>query len=156
MQARVPELILVTQNVDGLHQRAGSQQVIELHGNLTRTKCANNGYLVDSWPPTEEVPPHCPHCGGLLRPNVVWFGESLPEEPLSQARAAVCQSDLVFSIGTSSIVQPAASLPFEAIESGAKLVEINPDQTPLTPYAHFALYGKAGEILPTLVELTWS
>jgi len=156
MQALMPELTLITQNVDGLHQRAGSQQVIELHGNLTRTKCADNGYLVDSWPPTEDVPPHCPHCGGLLRPNVVWFGESLPEETLFQARAAVRQGDLFFSIGTSSFVQPAASLPFEALDSGAKVVEINPDRTPLTAHAHFALYGKAGEILPTLVKLIWS
>ncbi|OQY47740.1 MAG: NAD-dependent protein deacylase [Candidatus Parabeggiatoa sp. nov. 2] len=155
MQARVPELTLITQNIDGLHQRAGSQQIIELHGNLARTKCADNGYLVESWPPTEEVPPHCPRCGGLLRPDVVWFGEPLSKKTLLQAITAVRQCDLVFSVGTSSLVHPAASLPFEALEQGAKLVEINPDETPLTPHVHFVLYGKAGEILPTLVDLTW-
>jgi len=153
MQAQVPELILITQNVDGMHQRAGNQQVIELHGNLTRSRCA--GYLVESWPPTEEVPPPCPHCGGPLRPDVVWFGEPLPAEALHQAIAILRECDIILSIGTSSIVQPAASLPYEGLEYGAKLVEINPEKTPLTPDVHFALLGKSGEVLPNLVEQTW-
>lgn len=155
MQTYVPELTVITQNIDGLHQRAGSQQVIELHGNLMGNKCADNGHLVESWLPTEEVPPRCPHCGGLLRPNVVWFGELLPMDELLLAMDSVNQCDLIFSIGTSSLVEPAASLPFEGLKHGAKLVEINPAQTPLTPHAHFVLYGKAGEILPSLVDLTW-
>lgn len=155
MQACVTELTLITQNIDGLHQRAGSQAVIELHGNLTRTKCARYDYLVDSWPPTDQVPPHCPRCGGLLRPDVVWFGEALPVEALAQSIAALRQCDFVFSVGTSSLVYPAASLPLEVLHKGGKLVEINPEPTPLTPQVHFALHGKSGEILPTLVDLTW-
>ena len=151
MQNCVPELTLITQNVDGLHQRAGSKSVIELHGNLTRTKCADGGYLVDSWALTAEIPPQCPHCGGLLRPDVVWFGESLPEKALSQAMAAIRQCDLFFSIGTSGLVHPAASLPFKALEYGAKLVEINPENTPLTPRMDIVLYGKAGQILPVIM-----
>jgi NAD-dependent deacetylase len=155
MQAQVSELTVITQNVDGMHQRAGHNRVIELHGNLIRHRCANNGYLVENWPATVEVPPPCPHCGGPLRPDVVWFGEPLPAEALDQAIAILRKSDVVLSVGTSSVVQPAASLPFEALESGAKLVEINPNKTPLTPYAHFALFGKSGEILPDLVKQAW-
>ena len=155
MQAHVPKLTVITQNVDGLHQRAGSSAVIELHGNLTRSKCVKQGHLVETWPATEAVPPPCPHCGGLLRPDVVWFGESLPVDVIHQATATIRQCDLVFSIGTSSVVQPAAALPFEALERGAKVVEINPQSTPLTPHVHFALHGPAGQILPALVNLTW-
>ena len=156
MQTHVPQFTLITQNVDGLHQRAGPNQVIELHGNITRTICATNRHVVDSWAPTDEVPPLCPHCGGQLRPDVVWFGEALPEEALRQAMIAVQQSDLVFSIGTSNLVYPAASLPFEALEQGATVIEINPNDTPLTPHVHFALTGQVGQILPILVNLTWS
>ena len=156
MQAHIPEFMIITQNVDGLHQRAGSKPVIELHGNITRTKCALCNKIVDNWPTTdEEVPPHCPHCDGLLRPDVVWFGESLPEEAFSQAMTAVMQSDLVFSLGTSSLVYPAAALPYQALEHGTKLIEINPNNTPLTPHVHFALSGQVGQILPMLVNSTW-
>ncbi len=153
MQTDIPKFTIITQNIDGLHQRAGSQFVIELHGNLTRNKCVDNGHIIEKWQPSDEVPPRCPRCKGLLRPDVVWFGEFLPEATLSQAMKAVEQCDLLFSIGTSSIVQPAASLPFNALEHGAKLVEINPENTPLTPYVDFILYGKSGEILPRLIDL---
>lgn len=156
MQKHIPEFIIITQNVDGLHQRAGNEQVIELHGNITRTKCVLQGHLVHSWPDTDEVPPHCPHCDGLLRPDVVWFGEPLPEKALSQAITAVQQCDLVFSLGTSNLVYPAAHLPYQALEHGAKVIEINPNHTPLTPHIHFALSGQVGQILPTLVNLTWA
>jgi len=151
MQKYVPELILITQNVDNLHQRAGNKAVIELHGNLLRTKCAEGGYLVSSWPPTEEVPPRCPNCGELLRPDVVWFGEMLPKDALVQALTASRQCDLFFSIGTSSLVHPAASLPLEALKHGAKVVEINPEATPLTSQVDI-VYGKAGNVLPTLMQ----
>jgi len=155
MQTYVPTLTVITQNVDGLHQQAGNQTVLELHGNITRSKCVKNSHIVNSWAPTDEVPPRCPHCGELLRPDVVWFGELLPEAVLEQAMQVVKVCDLVFSVGTSSVVEPAASLPFEALRCGATLVEINSDSTPLTPHAHFVLYGKSGEILPKLVESTW-
>lgn len=152
LETLVPQFTLITQNVDGLHQRAGSQNVIELHGNIMRTKCFDNGRLVTSWPQTNEVPPRCPHCGGLLRPDVVWFGENLPHDALETAVTRAQNCDIFFSIGTSALVQPAASLPLEAIQAGTITVEINPQPTPLTPYATFALTGNAGSLLPTLIK----
>ncbi len=143
---------LITQNVDGLHHRAGSVNVIELHGNIYRTKCFTENVLIETWPETEAVPPLCPRCGGLLRPDVVWFNESLPPAALTAAIAAANDGDVFFSIGTSSVVQPAASLPYSALEQGAPLVEINPADTPLTPLATHVLRGPAGEILPALVR----
>ncbi len=121
---------LITQNVDGLHQRAGSRNVIELHGNITRTKCSEEGTIVSSWKDTGDVPPKCPHCGGLLRPDVVWFEEPMPEEEMRQAMTASTHCDFFFSIGTSTVVYPAAALPSEALRSGATVVEINPQPTP--------------------------
>ena len=152
LESKVPKLTLITQNVDGLHQRAGSRAVIELHGNIMRTKCFDNGRLIQSWPPTDEVPPRCPHCGGLLRPDVVWFGESLPHDALETAVTSAQSCDIFFSIGTSSLVQPAASLPIEAIQAGAVTVEINPQPTPLTSHVEYALTGGAGSILPALLD----
>ena len=151
LESKVPKLTLITQNVDGLHQRAGSRAIIELHGNIMRTKCFDNGRLVQSWPPTDEVPPRCPHCGGLLRPDVVWFGESLPHDALETAVSSAQSCDIFFSIGTSALVQPAASLPIEAIQAGAVTVEINPQPTPLTSHIDYALKGGAGSILPALL-----
>jgi NAD-dependent deacetylase len=151
MAERVPHLTLVTQNIDGLHQQAGSPAVIELHGNIYRTKCFDEGVIVESWPETDEVPPRCPRCGSWLRPDVVWFGESLPAEGLQTAMAAARACDLFFSIGTSAIVQPAASLPHVALEAGATVVEINPDVTLLTRYATYVLRGPAGVVLPALL-----
>jgi NAD-dependent deacetylase len=152
LQSFFPEFTLITQNVDGLHQRAGSTQVIELHGNITRTKCSVEGITVDHWIDEEHEPPRCPNCGGLLRPDVVWFGESLPETALAAAIHSTQSCDLFFSIGTSAIVQPAASLPIHALQSGADVVEINIDQTPLTTYATYFVRGLAGEVLPALLR----
>ena len=148
-----PQFHLITQNVDGLHQRAGSPNVIELHGNITRTKCFDEGTLISNWPDTEDVPPKCPNCGGLLRPDVVWFEEPLPETEMNLATQASTTCDVLLSIGTSTIVYPAASLPFEALRSGATVVEINPHPTPLTSQAHFVLQGAAGVIVPELLRL---
>lgn len=155
LEQRAPQFTLVTQNVDGLHQRAGSRRVIELHGNITRTKCFNEDRVVEEWSATEEVPPRCPRCGGWLRPDVVWFGEMLPPAAFEQALRASRACDLFFSIGTSSLVYPAASLPDEALGQGAVLVEINPDATSLTPRAIYSLRGPAGRLLPALLEATW-
>lgn len=155
MEKRVPEFTLVTQNVDSLHHRAGSQNVIELHGNISRNKCFDEGTIVTAWPETGKVPPRCPRCQGLLRPDVVWFGEQLPNEALGRAFAAARNCDVFFSVGTSALVQPAASLPLEAAESGAVTVEINPQPTPISAFMDFVLSGPAGEILPALVETTW-
>ena len=151
----VPELTLVTQNVDGLHARAGSQRVIELHGNIHRTKCFEEGVGVESGVLSADGPPRCPACGGPLRPDVVWFGESLPPQALAAAEAAAGACDLLFSIGTSAAVFPAAQLPVTALQSGAMVVEINKDRTPLTGIATFSLLGQAGEILPRLLAATW-
>ncbi len=151
LEQRLSRFTLITQNVDGLHARAGSSNIIELHGNINRTKCFDEGNVVDSWPPTTEVPPRCPRCGGLLRPDVVWFGEMLPSGALDAAFEAAQQCDLFFSVGTSALVQPAASLPLAALERGAVVVEINPDTTPLTAHVTFALQGPAGRILPKLL-----
>jgi NAD-dependent deacetylase len=144
-ERRVPRFTLITQNVDGLHQRAGSRNVIELHGNIARTKCFEEDTLVDHWEDTGEVPPRCPRCGGRLRPDVVWFNEMLPPQAIEQALEASRACDVFLSIGTSALVHPAASLPFEASERGATLIEVNPDETPLTAHAHFRLCGTASK-----------
>jgi NAD-dependent deacetylase len=155
LERRIPQFTLVTQNVDGLHQRAGSRNIIELHGNITRTKCFEENVAVEKWEETGEVPPRCPRCGGRLRPDVVWFNEELPADAVERAIAASRSCDVFFSIGTSSQVYPAASLPFEALDAGAIVVEINPDETPLTSRADYALRGASGVILPELVNTVW-
>lgn len=143
---------LITQNVDGLHQRAGSKKIIELHGSIARTKCSFDGDLVEAWSETAQVPPPCPRCGHPLRPDVVWFGESLPRAALAAAVEAAQRCDVFLSIGTSSVVEPAASLPRLAAERGATVIEINPDRTPLTDFVPYWLQGRSGEILPKLIE----
>lgn len=155
MSRRIPHFILVTQNVDGLHQRAGSPVVIELHGNIKRVKCFRCEEVVGIWAEVESGVPACPACGGLLRPDVVWFGEGLPEQAMQAARQAAASCQVFFSIGTSALIYPAAGLPHFALDHGATLVEINAETTPLTPYAHFHLPGLSGEILPALVTATW-
>ncbi len=147
----VPDFALITQNVDGLHGRAGNIGVIELHGNITRTKCSMEGEIVEEYE-EDASPPVCPNCGAPLRPDVVWFGEMLPPAAMETASNAARTCDLFLSVGTSSLVYPAAGLPREALASGATLVEINPDETPLTAYAHYSLRGKAGDCLPSLVS----
>lgn len=151
METIFPEFHLITQNVDGLHQRAGSTNVIELHGNIARTKCFDENTIVSSWPNTNEVPPRCPHCGGFLRPDVVWFEESLPEQEFQAAQKSSTLCDVFLSVGTSSLVYPAASLPVAARKNGAILIEINPQPTPLSAEAHFTLRGAAGVVLPQLL-----
>jgi NAD-dependent deacetylase len=150
----IRRLTLITQNVDGLHQRAGSQQVIELHGNILVNRCHRTGQVItdEQLIASDESPPRSPHHPqGLARPGVVWFGEALPGEALEQAFASLMECDLFFSIGTSTQVEPAASLPFMARERGALVVEVNPDETPLTPVADFSLCGPSGEVLPAII-----
>jgi NAD-dependent deacetylase len=146
-----PELLVVTQNVDGLHQRAGSARVIELHGNIMRTKCSAENLVVEHWEAEPGEVPRCGQCAAYLRPDVVWFGEMLPMNALASAERAVAEADLVLSVGTSSLVQPAASLPYSALEAGVAVVEVNPEETPLTADATFSLRGGAGRVLPALV-----
>lgn len=145
-------LTLITQNVDGLHDRAGSRRILRLHGDLWWVRCIGCGQeSLNDQVPLQELPPHCA-CGALLRPAVVWFGEALPSEVLQQASEAAARADVFFVIGTSALVQPAASLPLMAKERGAYVVEINPERTPLAPYADIILLGPAGELLPQLVS----
>jgi NAD-dependent deacetylase len=155
LQQHVPRFTLITQNVDGFHQLAGSTNVIELHGNLARVKCAREDEIVDRWEDTGETPPHCPRCGAYLRPDVVWFGEVLPRGALDAAAQAALECDVFFSIGTSGLVEPAASLARRALQRGAKVVEVNATITPLTISATFMLRGASGEILPELIKAVW-
>jgi len=152
-ESRFPEFTLITQNIDGLHQRAGSQRVLELHGNIWKMRCTREGTVRENREsPLSPLPPTCPECGALLRPHVVWFGESLDSEVIQQASQVSSRSDLMFVIGTSAVVQPAASLPLATLQAGGRVVEINPDPTPLTPHATFTFRGKAGEVLPRMDE----
>jgi len=155
MERRIAAFTLITQNVDGLHRRAGSHQVLELHGNLFRAKCFDEDRPVENWPDGDEIPPRCPRCGALLRPDVVWFGEMLPAGALRAAEQAAATAEVFFSIGTSALVYPAAELPFIALRAGATVVEINPQPTPLSSRVSFSVQGPAGEILPALVEQVW-
>lgn len=150
LEQRLPNFTLVTQNVDGLHQRAGSSEVVELHGNILRSKCSWEGTMVEDYDP-DGAPPPCPNCGAPLRPDVVWFGEALPGEAFEAASEAAHACDLFLSVGTSSLVYPAAALPFEALDRGAVLVEVNPGETPLSAHADHVLRGPAGEVLPRLL-----
>ena len=151
LERYVTSFSLVTQNVDGLHRRAGSRNVVELHGNIWRSKCSREGVVVEPREDDTEVPPSCPRCGAPLRPDVVWFGEALPADALGGAFEAAHSCDLFLSVGTSGLVQPAASLPFEALRAGAVVVEVNPDETPLTRHVQYTLRGSAGKVLPALV-----
>jgi len=152
-EKRFPHFALITQNIDGLHRKAGSENILELHGNIWKLRCTKEGNVLDNSEfPLPERPPRCPSCGALLRPHVVWFGETLDSKILNRAFVSSSTCEVMFSIGTSALVQPAASLPLAASEAGAKVVEINPEPTPLTDHADIVLQGKAGEILP-IVDL---
>lgn len=126
MESLFMEFHLITQNVDGLHLLAGSRKVIELHGNISQTKCFSEGTIVAGWQDDGSVPPKCPNCGGLLRPAVVWFEEALPEREIQSAISAATACDIFLSVGTSTVVYPAAELPSTALAGGACVVEINP------------------------------
>jgi len=135
---------VITQNVDGLHQRAGSKNVIELHGNIWRVRCLQCGATYYEFKvPLEEYPPKCKFCGGMLRPDVVWFGEPLPMDALERAWDLSRSADLFVVVGTSGVVYPAAQLPYVAREHGAHVVEINPERTPISSIAHEVLREKA-------------
>lgn len=153
MEKLFREFAVITQNIDNLHRRAGSTRVYELHGNIERNYCIKCGrrYRNDELASTASAP-RCVDCSGLIRPDVVWFGELLPADQWELADRASQNVDVFLSIGTSAIVYPAASLPLAAKESGAYLVEINAEVTPLSDIAQESLIGKAGEILPRLVE----
>jgi NAD-dependent deacetylase len=147
------EFTLITQNVDGLHACAGSQNIVELHGNISRIKCFECGRHAETWADDGNVPPRCESCGGQLRPDVVWFGEALPPAALTAAFHAAQNCEIFFSIGTSGLVEPAASLPWEALRARAVVVEINPNATPLSDFATHTFPSVAGEVLPELLAM---
>ena len=153
--ARRVTLTLVTQNVDGLHTRAGSDDIVELHGNLARVKCSRCGHPAAEFADTDTVPT-CLLCGGLLRPDVVWFGECLPEGALERATAAAQSSEVFLSVGTSNLVEPAASLPWIAAAGGATVLIVNPsDEGQRTGPGIHHLAGPAGRVLPALLREAW-
>jgi NAD-dependent deacetylase len=150
MERQIPNFLLITQNVDGLHARAGSRKLVEMHGSLWRVRCTACAHAREeraSLPPL----PECPVCGHLLRPGVVWFGEPLIPGVLKLAVEQLGHADLFISVGTSNLVQPAASFHQLAKDHGAVTVEINPEATPNTGLSDFALHGRAGDILPELI-----
>ena len=156
IERRVPEFLLITQNVDGLHQAAGSASVVELHGNIGRVKCSRGCGVVAGWEDAgPDEPPRCPTCGAFLRPDVVWFEEMLPPAALDRAEDAASRCDVLLVVGTSAEVYPAAALPDAARRHGALVVEVNPRPTALSADADHVLRGPAGIVLPALVAAAW-
>jgi NAD-dependent deacetylase len=152
----VPQFTLITQNVDGLHQRAGSTGVVELHGNITRSYCIDcerEATEADLDAAADEgKAARCPDCGGLIRPDVVWFGEMLPGDAIEAAQEAAVEADVFLSVGTSAVVFPAAGLPLAAKEHGAYVAEVNVEASAITSEVDELARGPAGEVLPKLVD----
>ncbi|MBI4427771.1 MAG: NAD-dependent deacylase [Ignavibacteriales bacterium] len=152
LEHMVSDFTLVTQNVDNLHRRSGSSRVLELHGNIERSYCIDCGRFVrDVVIPVKPAAPTCEHCGGLIRPDVVWFGELLPQEIFTEAEEAARRADVFMCIGTSAVVYPAASLSLVAKDAGAFVAEINLERTDLSSRFDETILGRAGEVLPSLI-----
>lgn len=155
LEAHVNAVTTITQNVDDLHNRAGSSDVIELHGNITHNYCIDCETDVSPERVDDAIengePATCPDCGGLVRPDVVWFGEMLPPDTMDRASQVTTECDVFLSVGTSTVVYPAARLPMLAKEAGAYVVEVNPDRTPISGDVNEYLAGPAGEVLPGIV-----
>lgn len=154
LERYLPRVIVITQNIDDLHRAAGSSDVIELHGNWRYYKClsGHTGFTRADFADQTDVPPRCPRCGALLRPDVVWFGEMLPAEAIERAFAESSACDAMLVVGTSGLVQPAASLPLYAHRAGRPVIEVNPNPSDITPLADIFLQGPAGQILPKVVD----
>jgi NAD-dependent deacetylase len=159
LQKRFPGTRIITQNVDDLHERAGSTDVIRLHGNLAANRCSSDCQgsptPVDvstlKWD-KEAGPPPCPYCGQQVRPDVVWFGEMLPYDQMEAATYASASADVMLVVGTSGVVMPAANMPFIAKRARACIIEINPVESQITPIADLWLPGPSGAVLPRLLE----
>lgn len=142
---------LITQNIDGLHQMAGSKEIIEMHGNIWQIRCTKCGDVKqDHRVPLEKIPPRCGQCGEIGRPNVVWFGEIIPMEVIDRSLKAVEECEVMLIIGTSGIVEPAASMGLVAKQTDKTVIEINLEPTPSSPLFDMTILGKSGEILPLL------
>ncbi len=153
LAAHVPELMLVTQNIDDLHERAGSEHVLHLHGSLNRfrcERCATVHHLLAE-DRTAVEPPQCFVCGGRVRPGVVWFGEMLPGDAIFAAQEAAAHCDVMLVVGTSGVVYPAAELPWIARRSGAALIDVDPNWTPFASGATVFLQGTSGVVLPKVL-----
>jgi NAD-dependent deacetylase len=144
------EFIIITQNIDNLHFTAGSKKILEIHGNINRNKCSKCGIKIDKLSLNDNKVPVCEKCAAIVRPDVILYGENLDPNLLQKAQQVSSECEVFFSIGTSSLVEPAATLPFLAKANGAYLVEINSEETPLTQHADEILRGPAGKILPQL------
>lgn len=155
MERLIEHVTVITQNVDGLHRRAGSSDVVELHGNIFDNICSACRQPVEGVADEAGTPPTCPRCNGLVRPGVVWFGEALPEAAWIRAAEALESTDIFFCVGTSSLVEPAASLPRDARALGRTVIQINPAPTSHDQIAQYVVRGKAGEVLPALVQAAW-
>jgi len=154
LEWNVPQVAVITQNIDGLHQRAGSTEVLEIHGSIHRVRCLDCGAPGER-PDVgrdDDDPPRCARCGSYLRPGVVWFGEMLPEDVVRRAWALVERCEVLLVVGTSGLVWPAAELPHLARRNDARVIEVNPEPSEVTPVADIFLQGRAGEVLPTLVR----
>jgi NAD-dependent deacetylase len=151
MQNYFNEVSVVTQNIDNLHRRAGSKIVYELHGNIERNFCVDCKKFINEELDFSRGIPRC-DCGGLIRPDVVWFGEMLPEQQFSGSEKAAMNSNVFFVVGTSAVVYPAAGLIYTAKYSGSVIVEINIEETELSSHADYSFFGKAGEILPKILN----
>lgn len=149
MESFLPSFTLVTQNIDGMHGRAGNRRVVELHGNIWRMRRARDGTVVDLDSPVADIPPLCA-CGSVTRPDVVWFGEPLPERAVALSSGAAQASDLMLVVGTSASVYPAAALPVIANNSGALVVEVNAEPTDVSTYSDATVSGHAGTLLPEI------
>lgn len=146
---------IVTQNIDGLHQAAGSARVFEVHGSALRVRCHRHCGFIDLWQAGQSALRECPSCGAPVRPDVVWFGEALNEDLFSLAAEAALGADICFTVGTSANIQPAASLPMSAKKNGALLVEVNPHETLFSEYADYSIRAGASIFFPALwVELS--
>ena len=148
-----PSFTLITQTIDGLHWRAGSRDLVELNGCLRRSRCYEAGHVLSEWEDVGEVPPRCPHCGSILRPDVVLFGEGLPQWELRKARKAVEQCDVFMSIGAVSPIEPVASFPFVAKRVGALVVAIDAEESIYSLMADYVIPATPGEVLPDLVQI---
>jgi NAD-dependent deacetylase len=152
LEELAPRFTLITQNVDGLHLLAGSRQVLEIHGSIWRLRCTGCGSCREERSLELAELPACGGCGELLRPDVVWFGESLPAALLERAWQAAAEAEVMLVVGTSAVVQPAAGLAGVAGEAGGFVVEVNLETTPNSSWVDASLLGRAGEVLPALVE----
>lgn len=151
LENKIPQFVLITQNIDDLHRKAGSKNIIELHGNIWWVRCSRCSFKAEDRRLPIPFPPVCSECGGMLRPNVVWFGEFLDMHVLNNAVKEVEMAETLLVIGTSAVVQPAASLIGIAKKNGAFLIEINLESTEATSISDISIRGRAGEILPRLI-----